>query len=397
MARTARPRPSALYGWPPGPDLAEPSQVGLARFEPHPPCGRPASLLGARPPSAENAHQQQRPPIFVLASTWWELYLQLVLASCQKRPLGLLAAGDHPPCWKWWWPPGSPAGSLSGLAGPCTVRHGPGTILCTRSGAAISEARCHHGPHGAGQPLATARTTPSRLHHQHAVGSSRSGIVGELFLRLGMLGLGTVVLTAVDVLRGRGGPSAWRRRLEHRGPSSASRIPSPCGPLTLILKHGEKVISARQDYRSRRLLPVPTAGLLLSAAQSTHTRQVRGRPPAREAREDQAYRSPPQGLRPGRAMSAAAVRSSRWMATNCSASGRRPRRLGLAAALRRTSRPLASRAQHGAASGSLPVAHHGLGARLQSLLVDEESGVRVNDRPADSPGPRYCSSPPAAA
>ena len=61
-----------------------------------------------------------------------------------------------------------------------------------------------------------------------AVGSSRSGIVGELFLRLGMLGLGTVVLTAVIFFTvPRRGHSAWRAPCSRPGPSSASTIPSP--------------------------------------------------------------------------------------------------------------------------------------------------------------------------
>ena len=121
-----------------------------------------------------------------------------------------------------------------------------------------------------------------------AVGSSRSGIVGELFLRLGMLGLGTVVLTAVIFFTvPRRGHSAWRGALQTPRTVVGFNDTVTLGQLGLILESREKVMRVQlDDYRSRRLLPVQ-AQVYLRGAVLTHYDQGKWTNPAPRMREDQ--------------------------------------------------------------------------------------------------------------
>jgi transglutaminase-like putative cysteine protease len=91
-----------------------------------------------------------------------------------------------------------------------------------------------------------------------AVGSSRAGIVRELFLRLAMLGLGTLVLTAVIFISvPRRGHSAWRGALLTPRTIVGFNDAVTLGQLGLILESREEVMRVHlTDYRSGQLLPV---------------------------------------------------------------------------------------------------------------------------------------------
>ena len=195
--------------------------------------------------------------------TWWSICKW----SCSSRRKTARSTGGwrSSACCKWWWPPGSARGRCSASCWSSTCWSGLSALALlflysqwSRYQRAAGAAAACAGRAAAGRCWPTDPPSPAS-----AVGSSRAGIVGELFLRLGMLGLGTAGPDRGDLLhRAAAGPFGLRGALQPPRPSSASTTPSPWANWAKILESREEVMRVQlDDYRSRRLLSCPSADL----------------------------------------------------------------------------------------------------------------------------------------
>ena len=265
----------------------------------------------------------------------------------EEGPLDLLAVGDHRPV-------ASGRGRLIQPGGdvrdrPGVVRDdgtvGLGAVVFVHGGKPL---RARRGTRCRGRcgPAAAAGCPPARRTPSPAARSAAAGpgIVGELFQRLAMLGVGTLVLGDGDFLhacrggatrpgaRACAGPQADRRLHRHGRP----------GPI------GRSAGKPRGSDAGAALRPAPAATLSGPAAASTSAapssrsttaangatapaRAVLGfSPPDPDDLDDPATTgrrtaSPRPPRRPGRRHAGCGSRStsSRWIARSCSAFGRR--------------------------------------------------------------------------